>query len=293
MRQEAFFVLASALAVASGFVAGNSVNDNVSLRGPRSNIENYMEIIKCVGQWNMACAVDRAQDLLIQTNERFLVEADSQSVALGRKQNSDETPSSLIESISGIFSEITEIVFKNGISGLFRAAKEESLEDEEEEEETGADDKKEETKGRGVNGVERGKKKKKKLKAIIKLLVLGVVLFGKITLLLKILAAHLQIKFLIIAAAGLLINAARFYFDLKKGHQPQKVIYYEHAQHQHHYDGGEEEGWSGGGGGHGGGGYWSRRSYENEEKDKSAQDMAYSHQKPTGSEESTNFSWLK
>lgn len=118
----------------------------------------------------------------------------------------------------------------------------------------------------------RGKKKKQKLVALIKLLILGAVIKAKLTLLLKLLAVKLQIKFFLVALAGLILNAARFYLDLKKGHQPQKVIYYEHAQHQHHYEGGDED-WGSSGG------HWGR-SYDEDEKNTSAQDMAYSKQKP-------------
>ncbi|XP_049882465.1 uncharacterized protein LOC126378315 [Pectinophora gossypiella] len=97
---------------------------------------------------------------------------------------------------------------------------------------------------------QRGKKKKKK-KAILKLLILGAVLKAKIGTLLQILSFKLQVKFFLIALIGLGINLARFWLDLKKQHQPpQKVIYYEHAQHQHHYDHEEEGG--------GGWGPWSR-----------------------------------
>ncbi|XP_047513476.1 uncharacterized protein LOC125055193 [Pieris napi] len=106
---------------------------------------------------------------------------------------------------------------------------------------------------------QRGKKKKKK-KAILKLLLLGAVLKAKIGTLLQILSFKLQVKFFIIALIGLGINLARFWVELKKKHQePQKVIYYEHAQHQHHYDHEEEPGW----------GPWSRSIIpeENEETD--------------------------
>ncbi|XP_055534851.1 uncharacterized protein LOC129724189 isoform X3 [Wyeomyia smithii] len=95
----------------------------------------------------------------------------------------------------------------------------------------------------------RGKRKGKKRKTYIKLFMLGAALKGKIELLLKILSFHLQLKFFAIAAIGLLINIARFWFDIKKQPQPQKVIYYEHAQHQHHYDDHGDE-WNGG--------YWKR-----------------------------------
>ncbi|KAL5282282.1 hypothetical protein ACFFRR_005460 [Megaselia abdita] len=81
----------------------------------------------------------------------------------------------------------------------------------------------------------RGKKKKKK-KALVKLMLWGTIIKGKIELLLKILSAHLQIKFFLIALVGLLINIARFWIDIKKSHSPQKVIYYEHAHHQHTYE---------------------------------------------------------
>ena len=58
----------------------------------------------------------------------------------------------------------------------------------------------------------------------MKLLLLGAVLKGKIELLLKLMSAHLQMKFFAIAVFGLLINLARFWVDVKKGHQPQKVL---------------------------------------------------------------------
>lgn len=79
-------------------------------------------------------------------------------------------------------------------------------------------------------------------------------------------------KFLVIAVLSLLLNGARFFYDLKKGHQPQKVVYYEHAQHQHHYD--HEDEW-------GGGGHWDRSlNTEDEDKKVEAQEIAYSKYRP-------------
>ncbi|XP_026755737.2 uncharacterized protein LOC113515671 [Galleria mellonella] len=94
-------------------------------------------------------------------------------------------------------------------------------------------------------------KKKKKRKAILKLLLLGAVLKAKIGTILQILSFKLQVKFFIIALLGLGINLARLWIEIKNKHKehPQKIIYYEHAQHQHHYDHEEE---------HGGWGPWSR-----------------------------------
>ncbi|XP_065361764.1 putative histone-lysine N-methyltransferase 1 [Calliphora vicina] len=106
------------------------------------------------------------------------------------------------------------------------------------------------------NGVTRGKKKKKK-KALMKLMLLGSFLKAKIELLLKLLGAHLQIKFFAIALIGLLINIARFWIDVKRGGVPQKVVYVEHAHHQHHYEDHGDD-WSESAGGGGGGGYWKR-----------------------------------
>ncbi|XP_058066039.1 uncharacterized protein LOC131215665 [Anopheles bellator] len=82
----------------------------------------------------------------------------------------------------------------------------------------------------------RRKHKHKKKKTFMKLFILGAALKAKIELLLKILSFKLQLKFFAIALIGLIINIARFWLDFKKQPQPQKVIYYEHAQHQHHYD---------------------------------------------------------
>ncbi|XP_043262391.1 uncharacterized protein LOC122403121 [Colletes gigas] len=77
-----------------------------------------------------------------------------------------------------------------------------------------------------------GKKKKKQLQ---KLLSLAMVFKAKLSLLLQLISTHLQVKLFAIAIIGLVLNAVKFWLDLKKGH-PSKVIYYEHAQHQHHYD---------------------------------------------------------
>ncbi|KAF5304844.1 hypothetical protein FQR65_LT07861 [Abscondita terminalis] len=142
-------------------------------------------------------------------------------------------------------------------------------------------------------GVSRKKKKKgkiQKLKSFIKIAIAAIVLVVKLSILLKLLAAKLQIKFFLIALVNLAINIARFWWDLKKGHHPQKVIYYEHAQHQHHYDGGDD--WHSSG--PSGDSYWSR-SYDKVD-DKNAQDLAYSKQAPVGTtysrvSEKPNFSW--
>ncbi|KAL5282286.1 hypothetical protein ACFFRR_005460 [Megaselia abdita] len=81
---------------------------------------------------------------------------------------------------------------------------------------------------RGEKDGSRGKKKKKK-KALVKLMLWGTIIKGKIELLLKILSAHLQIKFFLIALVGLLINIARFWIDIKKSHSPQKHTYEDHG----------------------------------------------------------------
>jgi hypothetical protein len=55
----------------------------------------------------------------------------------------------------------------------------------------------------------------------MKMFFLGAIVKSKIELLLKVLSFHLQLKFFAIALAGLVINLARFWIDLKK--TPQKV----------------------------------------------------------------------
>ncbi|XP_055316948.1 uncharacterized protein LOC129576256 isoform X2 [Sitodiplosis mosellana] len=77
-------------------------------------------------------------------------------------------------------------------------------------------------------GSSHGKKvkgKKKKRRALMKLLLIGAVLKAKIELLLKIIATHLQIKFFVVAVIGLIVNIARFWVDLKRGQTPQKHVY--------------------------------------------------------------------
>ncbi|XP_062542183.1 uncharacterized protein LOC134210176 isoform X2 [Armigeres subalbatus] len=126
-------------------------------------------------------------------------------------------------------------------------------EEKEDEQETGRLDS-----GEGGFGGFRRKRKGKKKKTFMKLFILGAALKGKIELLLKILSFHLQLKFFAIAAIGLLINIARFWIDLKKQPHPQKVIYYEHAQHQHHYDDHNDGDY---------GGYWKRSLHAGHEDD--------------------------
>jgi hypothetical protein len=99
---------------------------------------------------------------------------------------------------------------------------------------------------------------KKKKKHVQKLLLIAMLLKSKISLLLQLLSTHFQVKFFVIAILSLLMNAARFWLDLKKSHRPSKVIYYEHAQHQHHYDHDDDHG------------IWGRSS------DEAPQELAYS-----------------
>lgn len=103
-----------------------------------------------------------------------------------------------------------------------------------------------------------GKKKKKHLQ---KLLGLVMLMKAKIGLLLQLISTHFQLKFFVIAIISLILNAARFWIEIKKN-QPSKVIYYEHAQHQHHYD-------------HDDHGYWGRSSNE------TPQEIAYRAYVPT------------
>ncbi|CAL1686894.1 unnamed protein product [Lasius platythorax] len=105
-----------------------------------------------------------------------------------------------------------------------------------------------------------GKKKKKHLQ---KLLALAMLIKAKIGLLLQLISTHFQLKFFVIAIISLILNAARFWIEIKKNH-PSKVIYYEHAQHQHHYDHDDHD--------HG---YWGRSSNE------TPQELAYHAYVPT------------
>ncbi|XP_029176273.1 uncharacterized protein LOC114944509 [Nylanderia fulva] len=118
--------------------------------------------------------------------------------------------------------------------------------------ETGAEGIIEEDDAQGDNVEEARKKKfsKKKKKHLQKLLGLAMLLKAKLGLLLQLISTHFQLKFFVIAIISLILNAARFWIEIKKNH-PSKVIYYEHAQHQHHYDHDDHD--------HG---YWGRSSNE-------------------------------
>ncbi|KAM0729559.1 hypothetical protein ACS0PU_003436 [Formica fusca] len=131
--------------------------------------------------------------------------------------------------------------------------------------ETGAEGIIEEDDAQDDNVEEARKKKfgKKKKKHLQKLLALAMLIKAKIGLLLQLISTHFQLKFFVIAVISLILNAARFWIEIKKN-QPSKVIYYEHAQHQHHYDHDDHE--------HG---YWGRSSNE------TPQDLAYRGYVPT------------
>ncbi|XP_067004505.2 uncharacterized protein [Anabrus simplex] len=112
--------------------------------------------------------------------------------------------------------------------------------EEEEEEETrtssrDAGEEEGEDKSKDVLEEGRGKKKKKK-RAVMKLVMVMMLLKNKIGLLFSAFGTLLQIKFFGIAVLNLLFTLFRLYLDLTRNKQPQKVIYYEHAQHQHHYE---------------------------------------------------------
>ncbi|XP_012230619.1 uncharacterized protein [Linepithema humile] len=95
----------------------------------------------------------------------------------------------------------------------------------------------EENEAQNDNAEEARKKKfgKKQKKHLAKLLGLAMLIKSKISLLLQLISTHFQLKFFVIAVISLILNAVRFWIEVKKSH-PAKVIYYEHAQHQHHYD---------------------------------------------------------
>lgn len=121
-------------------------------------------------------------------------------------------------------------------------------------------------------------KKRTKIKSLLKLAILALVFMAKIFLLLKIITTKLQVKFLIIAFLNFVITLIKFWWGFKKDPSPQKIIYYEHAQHQHHYDHDNS------------GGYWSRSG--NGQDEEYAQDLAYSRQKPYDvGYEQPNDSW--
>ncbi|XP_014472142.1 PREDICTED: uncharacterized protein LOC106743121 [Dinoponera quadriceps] len=149
----------------------------------------------------------------------------------------------VLEQAGGIIAEVVDDLQETGAEGIIG-------------EDEAQDDEIEETRK-----IKFGKKKKKK--QLQKLLGLAMLLKAKLSLLLQLISTHFQLKFFVIAIISLLINATRFWLELKKGH-PSKVIYYEHAQHQHHYDHDDHD--------HG---YWGRSSNE------TPMDLAYRAYVPT------------
>ncbi|KAH0946747.1 hypothetical protein HN011_006474 [Eciton burchellii] len=144
--------------------------------------------------------------------------------------------SAVVEQAGSIIAEIVDDLRETGGKGII-------------EEDNAQDDKKETARGK------KGDKKKKKY--IQKFMGMAMMIKAKLSLLLQLISTHMQFKFFAIAILSLILNATRFWLEIKRN-QPSKVIYYEHAQHQHHYDHDDHD--------HG---YWGRSSNE------TPQDIAY------------------
>ncbi|XP_044266064.1 uncharacterized protein LOC123012240 [Tribolium madens] len=270
----------------TGFCASieknNSELETVTVRKSSSRKISLGDLITCGLIRDISCFLDVGDAFVEEKKNEILAQADVSKAT--SRANNENSPSNLSKAINRIVSELTD-VFREGIFSFFKSAREGEEDDQIESTIEESEESSVKPSSRKV-GESRKKKKKGKLIALIKLIIIGIVLKAKLTLLLKALSAALQVKFFLVALAGLILNAARFYLDLKKGHQPQKVIYYEHAQHQHHYEGDDDWGSSGPGGG-----YWGR-SYEEEET--SPHNLVYAKQRPYKKVEKdeSGFSWF-
>ncbi|KAJ8941682.1 hypothetical protein NQ314_010328 [Rhamnusium bicolor] len=116
----------------------------------------------------------------------------------------------------------------------------------------------------------RKKKKKKPIKSLIALIKIGIlaaIVAGKVLVLVKLFEAALKFKFLLVSVGGFIINAIKFWFDLKakKQHQDENIVYRNPYEH-----GGD---WSSGGPGE-----YNARAYDI--KQEYAQNLAFSGHKP-------------
>ncbi|XP_055686601.1 uncharacterized protein LOC129791945 isoform X3 [Lutzomyia longipalpis] len=203
---------------------------------------------------NVARMLSNWDEVLAMKLQEFKEEADAeyqaklQSRDFTARDLPQEKPSAVMTTVEKTITSIAESVSER-LEEFLRQPKSEDLEMEEKQ----------------IHKLDQRGKKKKKKKALMKLLLLGAIVKGKIELLLKLLSAHLQLKFLAIAAIGLLVNIARFWIDLKKGHSPQK----------HHYDDHGDD-WNGGGG------YW-KRSIEpgSVTAETEVHELPYRYQRPT------------
>ncbi|XP_066244929.1 uncharacterized protein [Euwallacea similis] len=235
-------------------------------------IAPYMGLISCAMKYDVRCFVDAAEDYLEVERTELLAEADAQAAlqSTGRSSSEDK-PSHIANTLSRLISELTSM-FQNGISGFFKQGKDLDDEDEESEESDEGDSNHLATATDDSVGESRGKKKrkKKKLNSMLKYFAIGLLVYKKICLLLKLFHTVLQFKFFFLAVGGLILHAIKFWLSFKKEAHPTKVIYYEHAQHQHHY-GHDEDGHS----------IWAR-ALQNDGKNDTTNgaELAYNKQKP-------------
>ncbi|CAG2054996.1 unnamed protein product [Timema podura] len=268
--------------------------------------EEVIEIKEDRGWWSfLECLGTEEVGKCLSTEALKALEKMTGPGRKGVSQVSAEADEDLTSSLSGssFVQELGDLV-SYGVSRLIPLIGDVESEEEEEDddgetaasEEEGENDDAEEVEGEngvqdadgktgneGRNIVEgRGKKKKKrKLQlALLKLFMLGMFIKSKLTTLLLAFSALVQTKFLLFTVINLLVNLFRLYLDWHKTkEQPQKVIYYEHAQHQHHYDQEhhhhEDKGWLGS--------LWSRSIEEPTEQGDtpfSPHNLAYQAQKP-------------
>ncbi|KAJ8955834.1 hypothetical protein NQ318_005378, partial [Aromia moschata] len=202
--------------------------------------------------------------------------ADEQALQTTGRADPEHTPSQLAKTIEHLLSELSG-AFKEGFFSFFS-----SKDDDDDENAVSADakddgDEDDDDSGRGVNGAPerphskfpatmsgesrrpenhgitcrtayfRSQRQEEEEKSqLLKYYTIAVAIAAKLALLLKLLHTSVQYKLFLVSLASLLLHAAKFWLDVKKGYHPPKVVYLENTQHHHHDDGYD-------------GGYWNKR----------------------------------
>ncbi|XP_050518023.1 uncharacterized protein LOC126892510 isoform X4 [Diabrotica virgifera virgifera] len=212
-------------------------NENVTVQISRQSRASrdaaYRGLIVCAFRYDTGCFLDVAKQFLDSKRVELLAEADAEVARASGSTSTTNKPSQVAQTIEKLFTDLAGL-FREGFANIFgvqenddELAANKGKDTEENDDDEEDDDKKENT-SRDI-GEERKKKKKKigpvkKLILMIKIVVLTVVVFLKVTLLVKIFEAALKFKLVLIGAGFLLLHVVK--------------IWLEQRNRNHHHDGG-------------------------------------------------------
>ncbi|XP_050518022.1 uncharacterized protein LOC126892510 isoform X3 [Diabrotica virgifera virgifera] len=235
-------------------------NENVTVQISRQSRASrdaaYRGLIVCAFRYDTGCFLDVAKQFLDSKRVELLAEADAEVARASGSTSTTNKPSQVAQTIEKLFTDLAGL-FREGFANIFgvqenddELAANKGKDTEENDDDEEDDDKKENTSrdiGEARNCYFRQntnssntnttgppipteklmlKLKKKKLRRkVMKYLAVAAAIIVKISLMLKMFGAAVQLKFLMIGFITLIFHILRFWLDVKKGYNPASVVY--------------------------------------------------------------------